>query len=104
MTITILLTGGFSVFTKGGWDPATFVSSYLFVTSSNGRDALADSRIRDIPLVIYAYLIWKFVKKTKVVSLSSIALEEAFDRVEQEPEFPELRKTGAIRVVSWIWE
>jgi len=25
----ILWTGGFSVFTKGGWDPATFVSAYL---------------------------------------------------------------------------
>jgi amino acid transporter len=29
MTITILLTSGFSVFTKGNWDPVTFVSSYL---------------------------------------------------------------------------
>lgn len=28
----ILWTGGFSVFTKGGWDAATFVSAYLYVT------------------------------------------------------------------------
>lgn len=27
--IIILLTGGFTVFTKGNWDPASFVSSYL---------------------------------------------------------------------------
>jgi len=29
MCIMILLTSGFSVFTAGNWDPATFVSSYL---------------------------------------------------------------------------
>lgn len=29
MCITILFTGGFSTFTKGNWDPASFVSSYL---------------------------------------------------------------------------
>lgn len=29
MCITILLTSGFSVFTKGNWDTATFISAYL---------------------------------------------------------------------------
>lgn len=29
LTIIILFTNGFSVFTRGGWDPETFVSSYL---------------------------------------------------------------------------
>jgi amino acid transporter len=29
MCITILFTGGFSTFTKGNWDPASFVSAYL---------------------------------------------------------------------------
>lgn len=29
MCLIILLTGGFSVFTKGNWDPVGFVSSYL---------------------------------------------------------------------------
>lgn len=29
MTITILLTSGFTVFTKGNWDASAFVSSYL---------------------------------------------------------------------------
>jgi hypothetical protein len=31
MTLLILLTGGFRVFTKGNWDPVGFVSSYLCV-------------------------------------------------------------------------
>ena len=31
MCILILLTGGFEVFTKGNWNPASFISSYLYV-------------------------------------------------------------------------
>ncbi|KAH6949958.1 hypothetical protein HG530_001106 [Fusarium avenaceum] len=69
MTLLILLTGGFRVFTKGNWDPVGFVSSYL-----------------DIPLVIAAYLIWKFVKKTKIVSLSEIPLRDAFKSSEEHHE------------------
>ena len=42
----ILLTGGFTVFTKGNWNTASFVSSYL-----------------DIPLVIIAFTLWKVIKK-----------------------------------------
>lgn len=29
MCLLILFTSGFAVFTKGGWDPVSFVSSYL---------------------------------------------------------------------------
>ena len=39
---------------------------------------------RDIPLVTAAYLIWKFVKKTKIVSLAEIPLHEAFKKSEEE--------------------
>ncbi|WAO90398.1 AA-permease domain-containing protein [Fusarium falciforme] len=67
MCLIILFTGGFSVFTKGNWDPVGFVSSYL-----------------DIPLVIGAYLIWKFVKKTKIVSLSEIPLQDAIKKSEHD--------------------
>ncbi|KAJ4221574.1 hypothetical protein FSOLCH5_008912 [Fusarium solani] len=67
MCLIILFTGGFSVFTKGNWDPVGFVSSYL-----------------DIPLVICAYLIWKFVKKTKIVSLSEIPLQDAIKKSEHD--------------------
>ncbi|KAH8721878.1 amino acid permease/ SLC12A domain-containing protein [Ilyonectria robusta] len=63
MSITILLTGGFAVFTKGNWSAVGFVSSYL-----------------DIPIVIIAYLAWKFAKKTKIVSLTEIPLRDAFDK------------------------
>ncbi|KAJ4407112.1 hypothetical protein N0V82_009982 [Gnomoniopsis sp. IMI 355080] len=69
LTLVILFTNGFSVFTTGGWDPETFVSSYL-----------------DIPLVICAYLIWKFTKKTKLYSLTEIPLEDALKQAELEVE------------------
>ncbi|KAL3962335.1 hypothetical protein ACCO45_003858 [Purpureocillium lilacinum] len=66
MCVLILLTSGFKVFTKGNWDPSSFVSAYL-----------------DIPLVISAYLIWKFYKGTKVVKLSEIPLHRALEQAEQ---------------------
>ncbi|KAG5752433.1 hypothetical protein H9Q69_003014 [Fusarium xylarioides] len=69
MTLLILLTGGFRVFTRGNWDPVGFVSSYL-----------------DIPLVAAAYLIWKFVNKTKIVPLAEIPLQDAFRRSEEDHE------------------
>ncbi|KAG6014627.1 hypothetical protein E4U41_004797 [Claviceps citrina] len=69
MCVIILLTSGFTVFTDGNWSTGTFVSAYL-----------------DIPLVITAYLIWKFVKKTKIVALADIPLHRAFERAEQKYE------------------
>ncbi|KAF3766871.1 hypothetical protein M406DRAFT_251863 [Cryphonectria parasitica EP155] len=69
LCITILLTSGFSVFTKGNWDPETFISSYL-----------------DIPLVLAAYLIWKLIKKTKITALEDIPLEDALKQADLEEE------------------
>ncbi|KAK8087206.1 hypothetical protein PG994_002180 [Apiospora phragmitis] len=87
MCILILFTSGFTVFTKGNWDAAKFVSSYL-----------------DIPLVLGAYLIWKFLKKTQVVSLDSIPLLAALEQVDLYPDMPEPKQTGWVRAVSWIWD
>ncbi|KAK3307351.1 amino acid permease-domain-containing protein [Chaetomium strumarium] len=88
MCIIILLTSGFSVFTKGNWDPSTFVSAYL-----------------DIPLVLAAYLFWKIFRKTKIVSLREIPLEDAFSRADEyDPdELPDKRRRW-IRTISWIWD
>ncbi|KID90568.1 Amino acid/polyamine transporter I [Metarhizium guizhouense ARSEF 977] len=61
-----LWTCGFAVFTKGNWNASNFVSAYL-----------------DIPLVLAAYFIWKFVKKTKIVALADIPLQRAFERADQ---------------------
>lgn len=87
MCILILFTAGFTVFCDGQWDSATFVSSYL-----------------DIPLVLFAYLIWKFTKKTKIVSLKSIPLDNAIEQADQYPDEPEEKYAGAMKFVSWIWD
>ncbi|KAI0397013.1 amino acid permease/ SLC12A domain-containing protein [Xylariaceae sp. FL0594] len=89
MTLLILLTGGYEVFTRGNWNAQSFVSSYL-----------------DIPLVLTAFLVWKFWKKTKLVSLSEIPLEDAFKQAaEQAPDDePLVKRTSWVRLVSWIWD
>ncbi|KAK3938252.1 amino acid permease/ SLC12A domain-containing protein [Diplogelasinospora grovesii] len=87
MCIMILLTSGFSVFTTGNWNSATFVSSYL-----------------DIPIVLIAYLSYKFIKRTKVVSLADIPLSDAFEQADLFVDEPEDKEKGWIRTVSWIWD
>jgi len=87
MCIMILLTSGFSVFTAGNWDPATFVSSYL-----------------DIPLVFLGYLAYKFHQKTKIVSLDSIPLDDAFEQADDYVDEPEGKQKGWVRAISWIWD
>ncbi|KAH9842292.1 Amino acid permease [Teratosphaeria destructans] len=86
MCIVIILTSGFSVFTKGNWSASTFVSSYL-----------------DIPLVLTAYVSWKTVKGTRIVPLSEIPLDEALERaaqdVEIEKEMPKWSK-----YVGFLWD
>ncbi|KAH8785892.1 amino acid permease/ SLC12A domain-containing protein [Diaporthe sp. PMI_573] len=67
LCVIILLTNGFSCFTRGNWDPETFVSSYL-----------------DIPLVISAFLIWKFYKKTQFYSLDEIPIADALRQADIE--------------------
>ncbi|KAK3985151.1 amino acid permease-domain-containing protein [Cladorrhinum sp. PSN332] len=86
--MVILFTSGFSVFTTGNWNAAKFVSSYL-----------------DIPIVLIAYLFWKYFRKTKIVSLDDIPLEDAFQQAEDFiDDGPEGKKKGWIRAISWIWD
>ncbi|KAK4943366.1 hypothetical protein LTR10_017040 [Elasticomyces elasticus] len=84
--VVILFTAGFPVFTTGNWSASSFVSSYL-----------------DIPLVITAYVAWKVYKRTSIVDLSEIPLEEALERavgdVELEKEHPLWR-----RLVGILWD
>ncbi|KAI1433343.1 amino acid permease/ SLC12A domain-containing protein [Xylaria sp. CBS 124048] len=94
MCILILLTGGYEVFTAGNWDAQSFVSHYL-----------------DIPLVFSAFLIWKHWKKTRIISLSEIPLEEAFKHAEQAQQAeqamhfePPVKRRGIVRWTSWIWD
>ncbi|KAK4212688.1 proline-specific permease [Rhypophila decipiens] len=87
MCLLILVTSGFTVFTEGNWDSATFVSCYL-----------------DIPLMSIAYLSWKYYKRTKIVSLDEIALGDAFEQASLYPDEPEPKQKGWVRFISWIWD
>lgn len=59
---------------------------------------------RDIPLVIAAFLLWKFIKGTKFVNLAEIPLREALDEVAKHPEPPEPKTTGWKRVFGILWD
>lgn len=87
LCLVILLTNGFTVFTKGGWSASWFVSSYL-----------------DIPLVLLAFGFWKVFKKTKFVDLSEIPLKEALAEIEQNPEPPESSSQGWRKFVTFLWD
>lgn len=87
LCVIILFTAGFSNFTRGHWSSSGFVSSYL-----------------DIPLVITAFLLWKFFKKTSFVNLDEIPLREAFDEIERKPELPEPQPKGWVKIVSFLWD
>lgn len=87
MCLTILLTGGFSTFTKGNWSTSTFISAYL-----------------DIPLVIAAFLLWKFFKGTKFVPLESILIREALEEIQKHPEPVELKPTGWRRIPYFLFD
>lgn len=64
----------------------------------------------DIPIVLAAYLGWKFFRKTSITPLDQIPLEEAFEQAEenlsvQTQGFQPTKKTrGWTRFVSWIWD
>lgn len=61
-------------------------------------------RNSDIPLVIAAFLLWKFIKKTKFVNLADIPIREALDEVIRYPEPAELKKEGLKRVLGFLWD
>ncbi|OJJ66211.1 hypothetical protein ASPBRDRAFT_59886 [Aspergillus brasiliensis CBS 101740] len=69
MCVIVLLTGGFTVFTRGNWDASSFVSSYL-----------------DIPLVLAFYLGYKFYRKTELVSTYEMPLEQALLECRNDPD------------------
>ncbi|KAF2811242.1 putative amino acid permease [Mytilinidion resinicola] len=83
--IIFLLTGGFTVFIKGNWDKATFISAYL-----------------DIPLVLTAYFGWKFLKKTRILSLDDVPLRAALDEIVSKPE-EEVPKARGWRRLNILW-
>jgi amino acid transporter len=55
--------------------------------------------------VLIAYVFWKLFRKTKIVSLEEIPLEDALARVDEYyPEQTPDKKRGWVKAVSWIWD
>ncbi|KAJ5336645.1 hypothetical protein MYU51_005677 [Penicillium brevicompactum] len=82
----ILFTGGFAVFTTGNWDPASFVSSYL-----------------DIPLVLGAYGGYKLIRRTEIIPLKSIPIQEALDEAANDPENVPIKGDSVWAKMNIFW-
>ncbi|CZT19761.1 related to general amino acid permease [Ramularia collo-cygni] len=87
MCILILFTSGYEVFTAGNWSSSNFISSYL-----------------DIGLVITAFLIWKYLKRTRFVKLEDIPIRAALDEVDRNPEPLEPSARGWRKIVGSLWD
>ncbi|CAD0081643.1 unnamed protein product, partial [Aureobasidium vineae] len=87
--LLILLTNGFAVFTRGAG-----VSRVSFRHTCS-----------DIPLILIAYLGWKYLKGTKIVALENIPIRAALDEIRDNPETPEPVREGWKGVVmKMLWE
>ncbi|GAB7346950.1 hypothetical protein MBLNU459_g2009t2 [Dothideomycetes sp. NU459] len=69
------------------WSASSFVSAYL-----------------DIPLILAAYLGWKFYKRTKFVDLAEVPIRKALDEIVKNPETPEPKLVGVRRLLTLLWE
>ncbi|KAJ3741231.1 amino acid permease/ SLC12A domain-containing protein [Lentinula detonsa] len=81
----ILLTGGYAVFIHGKWNIETFFSHYF-----------------NIPLIFLLYFSYKFIKKTKIVSLDEMPIRYYIDIANQNPEPEEVPAKGW-RKVNILW-
>ncbi|KAJ5966874.1 Amino acid/polyamine transporter I [Penicillium viridicatum] len=84
--VVILLTGGFVVFTAGNWDPASFVSSYL-----------------DIPLVLFAYGGYKLIRRTEIIPLNLVPVQQAIEEANNDPENVPIKKDSIWAKMNILW-
>ncbi|KAJ5179883.1 hypothetical protein N7492_003093 [Penicillium capsulatum] len=84
--IIFLLTGGFTVFTTGRWDPASFVSSYL-----------------DIPLVLFTYGGYKLIRGTNIIPLETVPLRQAIEEADNDPDNVPIAKGSRWSRFNILW-
>lgn len=83
--ILLLLTSGWSTFTKGNWDTQVFVASYF-----NG------------PFVLTLYFAYKFIKKTKIIPLAEIPIRPFVEIAKADPS-PPLQPKKGWRKLNILW-
>ncbi|KAE9387422.1 hypothetical protein BT96DRAFT_891127 [Gymnopus androsaceus JB14] len=81
----IFLTGGFAVFIHGEWDTEDFFSSYF-----------------NIPLFFLFYFGFKFIKKTKIVSLDEMPIRHYIEIANANPE-PEEAPLKGWKKINILW-
>jgi amino acid transporter len=101
--VIILLTGGFVVFTKGNWDPASFVSSYLYVFFIFSHHDSANNQRSDIPLVLLAYGGYKLIRRTEIISLSQVPVQLAIDEANDDPDNVPIKKDSVWAKMNILW-
>ncbi|KAI2740130.1 hypothetical protein DTO013E5_5724 [Penicillium roqueforti] len=84
--VIILFTGGFTVFTTGNWDTASFISSYL-----------------DIPLVLFAYGAYKLIRRTNIIPLRTIPVQQAIDEANNDPDNVPIKKDSILAKMNIFW-
>ena len=83
--LIILLTGGYVVFIHGHWDTETFFSAYF-----------------NIPLIFTLFFGYKFLAKTKMVSLDEMPIQKYIDIARENPE-PPAKPVKGWRRVNILW-
>ncbi|KAK4948492.1 hypothetical protein LTR10_013026 [Elasticomyces elasticus] len=84
--IILILTGGYTTFIHRHWSTETFVSSYI-----------------NIPMIFILYFGYKWIKKTKIVTLDAMPIMHFIEIAEQNPEPPAKPKVGWHRF-NILWE
>lgn len=84
--LLLLLTGGWSTFTKGNWSTETFISSYI-----------------NIVIILVLYFGYKVVKRTKIVPLKEIPIRHFIEIANANPEPIPPPKKG-LRKLNILWE
>ena len=81
----LFLTGGYKTFVAGRWDSETFISSYL-----------------NLPAIILLYLLYKFVKGTKIIPLTQVPIRVFIKHANEHPEPLPKPKRGICRL-NILW-
>lgn len=83
--VLILLTGGYSTFMKGNWSTEEFVASYF-----------------NIPFILLLIFGHKLIKKTKLIPLDKVPINDLLAIAAANPE-PEEKKASGLRRINFLW-
>lgn len=103
--VLLLLTGGYTTFIHGQWVSALpALSMSISWHRARWSDESFVSSYINIPIIFLLYFGYKFIRKTKLVSLSEMPIRQFMDIARDNPEAPLPRPTGWRRFnILWSW-